>query len=284
MAEFPSLPLFTDAYIADTVHLSTIEHGAYLLLLMTCWRSKECRLPNDDKYLCRVTRLRADQWRKMKPVIMEFFDITATHVTQKRLLKERTHVRKVVEQRRQAGLLGGRPKSLKDNNTVKANGLVLSKQNESKPKAPTPTPIPIKEKYTKEFEIFFSEYPNKEDKHAASKNFKKEKEFTTAKHLTECAKVYSTYIEENNKQDYAFKAKNWLSQKIYENYEPVDQNLKMWRLKLDQYKKGKWIKEWGDSPIKNGWRVADHGECPAEIERQFLAIVRERGKEGGARC
>ncbi|ACL63205.1 DUF1376 domain-containing protein [Methylobacterium nodulans] len=45
MSAYPSLPLFTDAFIADTGHLSAAETGAYLMLLMVAWRSPGCSLP-----------------------------------------------------------------------------------------------------------------------------------------------------------------------------------------------------------------------------------------------
>lgn len=40
MAEFPALPLWTDAYLADTAHLSYEEHGLYFHILMTMWRRR----------------------------------------------------------------------------------------------------------------------------------------------------------------------------------------------------------------------------------------------------
>lgn len=93
MAEFPKLPLWTDAYLGDTTHLTTIEHGAYLLLLIAMWRSKETRLPNDDKLLARYARLTAGQWARIRPVIMPFFKVEDGHITQSRLTDEANAVR-----------------------------------------------------------------------------------------------------------------------------------------------------------------------------------------------
>ena len=87
MAQFPYLPLWTDAYLADTSHLSTIEHGAYLLLLMAMWRNKST-LQNDDKLLARYARLNAGQWRRIKPTILGFFDVTESEISQGRLTDE----------------------------------------------------------------------------------------------------------------------------------------------------------------------------------------------------
>jgi uncharacterized protein YdaU (DUF1376 family) len=93
MAEFPMLPLWTDAYLADTTHLTTIEHGAYLLLLIAMWRTKEKRLPNDDKLLARFCRTTPGQWARIKPSIIGFFKAAEGHLYQPRLTDEANVVR-----------------------------------------------------------------------------------------------------------------------------------------------------------------------------------------------
>lgn len=66
------MPLFIGDYLADTRHLTTLEHGAYLLLLMTYWRIKG-PLPDDDIKLARMAGLSLKQWKAIRPTIIEFF-------------------------------------------------------------------------------------------------------------------------------------------------------------------------------------------------------------------
>lgn len=92
MADFPCLPLWTDSYLADTSHLTTEEHGAYLLLLIQAWRSADCSLPADDDLLARLAGMSAAKWRSSKPIIMAFWtlDKRRKRWVQKRLKKERS--------------------------------------------------------------------------------------------------------------------------------------------------------------------------------------------------
>ncbi len=92
VAEFPIMPMHWDAYLGDTMHLSTIEHGAYLLLLGAMWRAGGS-LPADDRVLARTTGLTLDRWRRMKPTIMAFMHpISGDRITQDKLLEVKSHV------------------------------------------------------------------------------------------------------------------------------------------------------------------------------------------------
>lgn len=90
MAEFPALSLWTDAYLADTRHLSTLEHGAYLLLLIEAWRRPTCSLPDDNTMLARLAGLPVEEWARIRVNVMAFWKLDGRSKTwtQKRLLKE----------------------------------------------------------------------------------------------------------------------------------------------------------------------------------------------------
>lgn len=77
MAEFPALPIFTDALLGDTLHLTTSQFGAYMLMLIIAWRTRDCSLPNDDTYLAKITRFKPYVWDKNKSAIMAFWKLGA---------------------------------------------------------------------------------------------------------------------------------------------------------------------------------------------------------------
>jgi len=141
MSAYPSLPLFTDAFIADTGHLSAQETGAYLMLMMVAWRSPDCRLADDDDRLARWARVDRRTWLRIKPTIMEFWTLEAGFWSQKRLSKEREFVSKRAEVNRKNGEQGGRPKSLKNNDLPNPAGSVRV----SETKAPNPSPNPTED-------------------------------------------------------------------------------------------------------------------------------------------
>jgi uncharacterized protein YdaU (DUF1376 family) len=69
----PYMPLYIADYHADTGHLTAIEHGAYLLLIMTYWQ-RGGPLPADDKKLARICKVSGSQWARIKATVLEFFE------------------------------------------------------------------------------------------------------------------------------------------------------------------------------------------------------------------
>lgn len=67
----PWMPLYIADYLADTSHLTTVQHGAYLLLIMHYW--KRGSLPEADDQLAAITRMTAADWKKARPVIQAMF-------------------------------------------------------------------------------------------------------------------------------------------------------------------------------------------------------------------
>ncbi len=94
MAEFPIMQLMTDAYLGDTRHLTTTEHGAYFLLLMAMWRSGGT-LPLDDRFIMRTAGLTSGQWQRMRLTILSFMrPVAGDRFTQPKLLESLKAVRR----------------------------------------------------------------------------------------------------------------------------------------------------------------------------------------------
>lgn len=128
MTNAPFMQLYVADYLADTQHLTTEQNGAYMLLLMTMWRNAGS-LPNDEKKLARIARVTLKRWHIIADDVMEFFDIQGDIVTQKRLVEEFQKAVSKSEKRKTSGSLGGKAKSLKNNNVHLANASELPKHS-----------------------------------------------------------------------------------------------------------------------------------------------------------
>lgn len=144
------MPLWIGAYLADTMHLSTEQHGAYLLLIMHHWRHGP--LPDDDEELATIARLPLPAWKKMRPKIGAFFRVVDGIWTHKRVEQEKSDAlgnrdrisaarsgagkagaeKRWAEKRARDGKPDGKPPPERMANTV-ANGWQTDGKADSKP-------------------------------------------------------------------------------------------------------------------------------------------------------
>jgi uncharacterized protein YdaU (DUF1376 family) len=65
------MPMYWGDYKSDTSHLSTLEHGAYLLLIAHYWQTGI--LPTDDNRLARIAGLSMEEWLCVRIAVAQFF-------------------------------------------------------------------------------------------------------------------------------------------------------------------------------------------------------------------
>ncbi len=90
----PWMPLYVSDYLGDTGHLSTLEHGAYMLLIMHYWQTGA--LPDDDRKLSRIARMTGEQWADVRDTMADMFGPRWTH---KRIDAELAHAEQVISKR-----------------------------------------------------------------------------------------------------------------------------------------------------------------------------------------
>jgi len=102
MGAIPYMPLYISDYLADAAHLSTLEHGAYMLLIMTYWQRGKA-LPASDDRLANIARLSVADWLTIRPVIEEFFECDGASWTHGRIERELAVFRDKSDKARAAG-------------------------------------------------------------------------------------------------------------------------------------------------------------------------------------
>ena len=111
----PYLKFYPGDYLGDTAALTTLEHGAYTLLLWHLWQSGgACK--SDAAYLARVTRMTPTKFRKAWAEIGGFFYVDGETIRHKRIDAEIGHAERIVEARKEAGKT---PKAPRDPNAPK---------------------------------------------------------------------------------------------------------------------------------------------------------------------
>jgi uncharacterized protein YdaU (DUF1376 family) len=89
-------------YQKDTNRLTTLEHGAYFLLLQECWTHGKIPLAPEDR--AALTKMPIRDWLKIAPKINPYFEPDGT---QRRATKEIEKAETIRTKRALAGMKGG---------------------------------------------------------------------------------------------------------------------------------------------------------------------------------
>lgn len=169
-------PFYIGDYIADTMHLSAEEHGAYLLLIIHYWKNQK-PIKNEPKTIQNIAKIK---FKKLSNVLA-FFEEKNGEFTHSRIEKEIAKARKNKELKSEAGKKGMEKRY---NRTVTD---VITEPQQNTYQTPNPSPSPtesiiikdnntksIPPQYSDAFEEFWKEYPkNGASKKEAYKSFNK---------------------------------------------------------------------------------------------------------------
>ena len=97
------MPAYIGDYLRDTMHLSTLQHGMYHLLIYHYW--EHGGLPETGRGRARVARVPYSTWRSHERTIAAFFSQPGWR--HKRIDAELAKYEKIREKRRLAGSIGG---------------------------------------------------------------------------------------------------------------------------------------------------------------------------------
>jgi uncharacterized protein YdaU (DUF1376 family) len=93
------MPLYVADIIADTMHLSTAEFGAYMLLICAYWRRK-APLQDDERTLSATVRVAVSEWGALRSSLAPFFQIEDGMWKHKRVEHELAEARRRYEARK----------------------------------------------------------------------------------------------------------------------------------------------------------------------------------------
>lgn len=100
MAALPYMQFYVAEYLADTMHLTAEEHGAYVLLMLNYWQTGK---PIPKSRLARIAKISNDRWTTVEASLNEFFIDTGSEWMHKRIEADLQVAREAQDQRSAAG-------------------------------------------------------------------------------------------------------------------------------------------------------------------------------------
>ena len=103
------MQLYVADYLADTAHLTTEEHGAYLLMLFSYWQTGK---PLRADRLASVARLSNERWTDVERTLKEFFHVSKGVWTHFRVEADLEKVGKTSKNNSEAGKASARARAI----------------------------------------------------------------------------------------------------------------------------------------------------------------------------
>ena len=187
MAALPYMQLYVADYLADTMHLSVDQHGAYMLLIMNYWQTGK-PLPDVDQRLQCVCRTSAEHWQEIRPALEEFFVIEDGYWHHNRIDVDLDKVLSKSDSARRAAKKRHKPASASQESCERsANAEHPHMQTGCHTDTDTDTDIKTcasdaarlddhgksPELYSEDFNQFWKAYPSKKNKKTAALKFRK---------------------------------------------------------------------------------------------------------------
>lgn len=154
MAALPYMQLYVADYLADTMHLTTEEHGAYLLLIFNYWQTGK---PIPVSRLARIARLTNDRWTDVERTLSEFFIERDGEWMHERIERDLEALHATQAQRIAAGKASAEARKNAGKGRAKASRNARS----------TPVEIPLNENSTNKEEKRREEKKEQDQKHGA---------------------------------------------------------------------------------------------------------------------
>ena len=195
--KLPSLPLFTDTFTAETVHLSNYKIGVYIRLLCFAW-TKNVK-PFSTEVAFQICHCRDNECKlEVGEVLEEFFTNTDKGWVHKRLLKEYEYLQ---------GYYGKRSEAGKKGMAKRWDGV------NNKTITPIPNPIPIPN--NNNFEIFWDRLSNKRgSKKMAKTKYEKECKDQNPEELADIFNYFSNKIKDKT---FIPHVSTWINQRRFED-------------------------------------------------------------------